>query len=109
MNTNTKKTAILRYKIATCKAGEPLTLEGIKGASRAVLMMSKGAKPVSVGLASTGINIYAIAELEAESTEPRNVRILRTGEAIPEGMDYVGTLALPALPALHVFIEPEAP
>lgn len=55
------------------------------------------------GSSRHGIAIFALVDPSLEATEPRTFRIVRTGEDIPEGLEFVGTLN----PVLHLFVQPE--
>lgn len=97
---------IHRFQIAIIKGdekpGQPVQIK-----PEAVLMIPPGAKPMSLGLGSKGINIFAAVDPAAEP-EPREVRMVPTGGDMPEGFDYIGSITPPSAPALHVFIETEA-
>lgn len=97
---------IHRYLIAVLNGQAPKA-EGGQGAPfnpEATLMMPAGAKPVSVGLSSKGLNVFALVDA-SQDPEPRQFRLLRTGDEIPVGFAYVGSITLPGAPALHIFAE----
>lgn len=72
-----------------------------------LIMYRLGAIEAPTDEAGSGISIYAVGDTETENTEPRNVRILATGEEIPEGFEHIGSIVLPAMKAIHIFMEPE--
>ena len=70
-----------------------------------VVLLPEGAKVLSVGVQGNDLVLWALVNPKAKSVEALNLKVIPTGDMIPDGevLDFIGTVHFPGPLVFHVF------